>query len=392
MFFKKIASYVVVYIIRIMNTLVPKSRKLVLFSSSDGYSGNAKAMYLYLLQNFPYYATVWVLHQKEEVIRLRKTGIKSYYSFSLPGMAALLRAGFIAATHLEFSRYKAFFGQKYINLWHGMLIKKIGYMDPGEKELWNLRLNWKNIDILCVPYEFYGTVISSQTGINYRNCRVTGIPRNDFIFSSDGKRNLENLFSGISDYKKVILYCPTFRNVCRRTIKRKDSAYSTSYFIDKYFNSELDRFFEDNKICCIIKLHPFEEESAGTDISGKCIRTLTGNMLRHKNLSLEEILNGIDLLITDYSSVYIDYLLLNRPVLFIADDIADYMQKRGIIFNDYGFVACGPAISSVDKFKEEMTRLLYEPGYFEKERQEKINLFHSIKSGFCCALFNEMTG
>lgn len=390
MLLKKIISYIFIYILKTVNTFIPKNKTLVLFSSNDGYCGNAKAMYLYMLKNCPEYKLVWVLHNNEEIQRLRTNGMKSYYSFSLLGIAAIFRAKYLLTTHLEFSRYKAFFGQKYINLWHGMLIKKLGFMDPGEKELWNYKFTWRSHDIVSVPSEFYGTILSAQTGIDYRKCKITGFPRNDFLFSSDGKKNLKILFKDIPDFKKVIIYCPTYRAVKKRTIRRTDSTYDTGYFIDKYFNSDMGGFFEEHNICCLIKLHPFEEELFSDKNFGKSIKIITNEILKNKNLSVEEILNGIDLLITDYSSIYIDYLLLNRPIMFIADDVEEYKQKRGIIFNDYDYVICGPKIFTEGMFKKEMLMLLSDPGYFKEQREEKIKIFHTVRSNFCQSLLDEI--
>jgi len=387
---KKIISYILVYILRILNTLIPKNRNLVLFSSNDGYCGNAKAMYVYMLKNCPEYKLIWVLHSKEEIKRLEANKIKCFYSFSLPGIMAVARARYLLATHLEFSRFKAFFGQKYINIWHGMLIKNLGFMDPGEKQLWNYKFTWLNNDIVSVPSGFYGAILSAQTGIDYRKCKITGFPRNDFLFSSGGKKNLKALFADIFDFEKIILYCPTYRSVLKRTIKRTDSSYGVMYFIDKYFGQGMESFFKEHKICCLVKLHPFEEGLLAGKNFSKNIKIVTNEILKNKGLSVEEILNGTDLLITDYSSIYVDYLLLGRPVMFVADDIEEYKKSRGIIFNNYDFVICGPKIFTETMFKKEMLRLLSDPGYFKKERDEKTKIFHEAKSNFCQSLLNEI--
>ena len=370
--------------------LKQKYNALVLFSSNDGYCGNAKAMYEYMLKNCPEYRLLWAVHSKKEIQMLKANKIKCYYSFSIPGIIAILRAKYLLTTHLEFSRFKAFFGQKYINLWHGMLIKKLGYMDPGERQLWNYKFTWKSCDIVSVPSGFYGQILSAQTGIDYTKCKITGFARNDYLFNSDGKKNLKILFPDIAGFKKVILYCPTFRTVLKRTIKRTDSIYDIEFFINKYFKKDMDSFFKEHKICCLIKLHPFEEEIIDGKNFGKSIKIVTNEILKEKGLSLEEILNGIDLLITDYSSIYIDYLLLGRPIMFVADDVEEYKKRRGIIFDDYDFVICGPKIFTEARFKKEILILLSDPGYFREERKEKLKIFHEIKSNFCKSLLNEI--
>ncbi|MGZ5486683.1 MAG: CDP-glycerol glycerophosphotransferase family protein, partial [Nitrososphaeraceae archaeon] len=90
------------------------------------------------------------------------------------------------------------------------------------------------------------------------------------------------------------------------------------------------------------------------------------------------------------SSIYIDYLLLNRPIMFIAEDVEEYKQKRGIIFNDYDYVICGPKIFTEGMFKKEMLMLLSDPGYFKEQREEKIKIFHTVRSNFCQSLLDEI--
>ncbi len=386
----KILEISLIIFVRFINTIIPKEKSLFVFSSNDGFSGSAKAFYLYMRENHSGYKLIWVLHRKEEVIFLKKMNISAYQSTSLKGIQHLVKAKYIIATHLEFSRYKAFIGQKYINLWHGMPIKKMGCMDPGEKDLWNYKYTWGNCDIVAVTSEFFATIFSCQAGTDYRKFKVTGTPRNDFLFNCDGRKNLQTLFPDIINYEKVMLYCPTFRKAEERTIRRRDSTLNTRYFIDKYFDGETEEFLRESKFCCLIKLHPFEEKKLLAKKFGKNIKIITDEILKKMNLSLHEILNGIDFLITDYSSIYIDYLLLNRPVMFIVDDLEEYRSKRGIIFDDYDFFTPGPKVKTTEKFKEEILTLLSDKNYFKEERQEKVKLFHQIKRNFCKCMADEI--
>lgn len=388
--FKKYLQIVFIYTVRLVNTVFPKNTKLVVFFSFNGYTGNLKALYMFFERNLPEYKIIILLYNKKESIFLKRNRISAAFAWSLKGLWIFFRAKYIMATHLEFSRYKAFIGQKYINLWHGMPIKKMGFMDPGEKDLWNYKYTWGNCDVIIVTSEFFATIFSSRTGVDYRRFKVTGTPRNDFLFNCDGRKNLQTLFPGIINYKKIILYCPTFRKAEERTIRRRDSALDIKYFIDKYFNSETEEFFKESKICCLIKPHPFEEKEFLAKKFGKNIKIITDKALKRMNLSLHEILNGIDFLITDYSSIYIDYLLLSRPVMFIVDDLEEYRSRRGITFDDYDFFTPGPKVKTTEKFKKEILALLSDKNYFKRERQEKVRLFHQSKRNFCKCMADEI--
>ena len=80
-----------------------------------------------------------------------------------------------------------------------------------------------------------------------------------------------------------------------------------------------------------------------------------------------EVANGIDLIITDYSGIYIDFLLIDKPVLFYPYDLDNYKKYRGLMF-DYDLVTPGPKIHTQKEFIVEMKKLLSEPKYFQKER------------------------
>ncbi len=57
------------------------------------------------------------------------------------------------------------------------------------------------------------------------------------------------------------------------------------------------------------------------------LHILEDNYLRDKRLDLYEVVNAADLLITDYSSIYFDYLLLDRPIIFTPLDLEEYRKK-----------------------------------------------------------------
>lgn len=85
-------------------------------------------------------------------------------------------------------------------------------------------------------------------------------------------------------------------------------------------------------------------------------------------ITLHEILNAADLLISDYSSIYVEYLLLNRPVLFLQRDKDEYLDKRGIILNSADIWFPGPMPNTLNEFMEDIQKLLTQTDYFSAER------------------------
>ena len=96
-------------------------------------------------------------------------------------------------------------------------------------------------------------------------------------------------------------------------------------------------------------------------------------MNEDKVLDSMEILAGFDGVITDYSSIYIDYLLTEKPLLFLPYDLEEYEQKRGMNFR-YMDVTPGPKPVTMDGFMKELFKLLTDTSYYKEERH-KGNLF-----------------
>jgi len=90
-----------------------------------------------------------------------------------------------------------------------------------------------------------------------------------------------------------------------------------------------------------------------------------------------------DLLITDYSSVYFDYLLIDKPVIFVPTDIEEYSQKRGFLLEPYDFWTPGPKVYNQDNLLNSILANLNEPNKYKKERNlinSMINYYKDNKS------------
>lgn len=116
------------------------------------------------------------------------------------------------------------------------------------------------------------------------------------------------------------------------------------------------------------------------NIFSKNVILLEDSIMNEKMVTINEILNGVDCLITDYSSIYTDYLLLERPVIFINTDIEKYSKKRGIFFDSTDFWFPGPTVDNIEDFNEQLKKLLKDNKYYKKERDQ----YTKIVSGEEC--------
>jgi len=365
-------------ILKIFNNLYIKNRKNIIFSSFPDYSGNAKALYDFLSQD-KFYNTMWILNQK---------GLqKGFYKKSFNGLIKIFSSKYIFTTHNSFIRIKSK-KQIYINLWHGMPLKKMSYMENNFNEK-DISYNINNTDIMISTSVLTKSLLSSCFNIKANKIYITGQPRNDYLFikRNKSKNNLEKVLNmKINKEKKIIFYLPTFREGYLNRSEGKKIENFNIFRFDSFNIREFIKFLEVNEILFIMKLHPYEEKyykNILKDYKTENLKIIQQEKLTENYLDLYEVLGYSDLLITDYSSVYFDYLLIDKPVIFVPTDIEEYSQKRGFLLEPYDFWTPGPKVYNQDDLLNSILANLNEPNKYKKERNlinSMINYYKDNKS------------
>lgn len=202
--------------------------------------------------------------------------------------------------------------------------------------------------------------------------KVWGQPRNDLLFQKiDRQRILKELYGEEFPIKHLVLYAPTYREYGQ-----------TRLFPFEDFNQEaLNDFLERHGILLLIRYH-LEEQEQGC-LEGKWIRTVNEDRV----LDIMEILSAFDGVITDYSSIYIDFLLMEKPLIFLPYDQKEYEKRRGMNF-PYEKVTPGPKPGTMKAFMEEMLKLLEDSSYYQEERHRMNEYFNEIQEP-CAAMICE---
>ncbi len=202
-------------------------------------------------------------------------------------------------------------------------------------------------------------------GVKQEQILVTGQARNDVAVHSNSKKYREHYL--VEGYQHI-LYAPTWRSYAE-----------TKLFPFEDFNlSRLDDFLETNKIKIHLRLHPsFNSQKINCFSKTNNISTLGVE----KIADISEVLFDFDLLITDYSSIYIDFLLTEKPLLFLPYDINKYEDQIGFSIN-YDKYTPGPKPTCMKNFITDIVELL-EKNAYEKERKSVNKIVNSIVSGQC---------
>lgn len=308
-----------------------KDKNIWVFGSWKGkkYADNSKALFEFVSGKQGIKA-IWLTKNSKVYNNLIKNGYECYKFNSLKGIYFCLIAKVVVLSVSYFDvspfTYLCPWKLKIIQLWHGTPLKTLDMKCLSKKEifftkLFKIFLN-RSMDLLFSATNLNKKIYSELFEIKEDKIIITGQPRNDLMFA---KRYEEK---SSKHKQKIILYLPTWRE------------YNLDY--DLFFQHGFDmlsmnEFLKRIDAKLLIKFHV--NESARTMISGDM-----GNTRRIEFLSIDdiyEILGKIDILITDYSSIYFDFLLLNRPIIFTPFDLNVYEEERGFYY-DYEKVTPGP--------------------------------------------------
>ncbi|WP_173585476.1 CDP-glycerol glycerophosphotransferase family protein, partial [Erwinia billingiae] len=179
-----------------------------------------------------------------------------------------IRSKYIVTTHNEMIGIKSN-NQIYLSLWHGMPLKKIGYLADSEAD----EMESYSAQRIATS-EIMRAIIASSFKEDASNVHVLGQPRNDYLFNMKNllKPSTEKIIGG-----KNILYMPTFRKNTNNSEFSDGVEMSDDNFLRVLdFNlEEINRFLKNNNSRLYLKFHPFEEKLLPKDLESEQIKIIT---------------------------------------------------------------------------------------------------------------------
>lgn len=338
-----------------VNSIVPK-RNIIIFNSFPDVSGNALALYEYMLRNrgdmVSKYKLVWsVANLSEEEAKKnlqQRTGVVQHDCVakkSFRGMMLYFSAKYIVSTHGYFPGIQTAKKQTHINLWHGMPFKRIGRL------LEEVHTNGKSdeADVTIATSEVFQDLMAKAFGIEKSRVPITGQPCNDDLLKKSAA--LKKLGLHREQYKKVIAWLPTYRNSVVGDIRTdgKVDSFGVQEMLSEHFE-ELDSCLREKGYLLVIKPHPMDVICQVQLPQSNHIQVITNHQLSARCMQLYELLSDCDVLLTDYSSVFIDFLITDKPMAFVCDDLKEYGGTRGFCFENPRVYMPGELISDYKEF------------------------------------------
>jgi CDP-glycerol glycerophosphotransferase len=203
-------------------------------------------------------------------------------------------------------------GQLYVNTWHGTPLKTLGKDMMGTiGQHKNLMRNFLQTDFMIHPNQFTADkMIDSHDmrGIYQGKIAVSGYPRIDLVLEN---HNIKQRL-GLDENKKIVLYAPTWRGEVGNVSGEIDKIIEDMTTLEKSVGKEYT---------VLLKVHSLMQKY----VKEKKVKL----NLAPDNLDTNELLSVVDILITDYSSVFFDFMVTKRPIIFYAYDQRKYKKDRG---------------------------------------------------------------
>ena len=343
---------------------------LILFESAPVYTDNTKAVFEEMVRRGLHkkYKFVW-LHQAKDTppegighVKFVKyppeNRLQEQYQTWLRYRARALISCNDILTKIRDDQY-AFF------LMHGAALKRVKghYVVPNEK-----------LDEILSFSHYLAPLEEACMGCDPEKMRVLGFPRNDILLKST--LDVHKLFPD-REFRKVIYWMPTFRQ------HKNGSVCSTSIALPIIYNEETARQINEAAreagVLVVLKPHFAQDVSRLMDIDLSNLVLINDAFLAKHQVMNYELLGRADAMLTDYSSVYHDFLLTDRPIGLCWDDYEEFAKNEGFVVDVDKVLAAGEKLYTAGDLCGFIRRLAAGEDALRAERAAVRNMIHDYQ-------------
>ena len=358
-----------------MERFIKRDDEIVLLGAWMGtkFADNTRYLFQYLADSNNVYKckkAIWITRDETVNEILNQMGYSSFLVNTKESKFWHLKSGIHIICNAAFStnnyepdidvRYS--WGAKKVQLWHGIAIKKFGAMSNEKEQNQNSRKNLKerikNIRIIKKITTLGGWseeyVLCTSNKASKINRDMMQCPEDRLFISSYPRdcecirllKTEESVISLIKEHKFSVLYLPTFRQDQNEYIHPMDNEFFVDYLLEK-------------DILWVEKPHAISKDLMIKDTNKKNV------LLLDKNFDINVLLKVVDSVISDYSSVIYDGILLRTPVIIYAPDIDIYAKgKNGLLF-DIRENFSSILSENIEELQEDISRLIQEKFWSE---------------------------
>lgn len=343
----KFLAHLICFCIYPFSFLLPRRKKRWAFGSFRGaFNDNAKYLFIHVSEKMTEIDSAWLSMNKSTVQEIRTKGLVAFHVLSPKGIWYAL-----TSKYWFFNAYSSDImfclsgGAKLVNLWHGLPMKRIEfdiisgpladrYVKRSLKERFYHPENFQRPDYLLAASSFFSETFARSFRIPVEQCLLIGYPRNVILNCSEAERmnfvkkyepdSTKTLISKFKeeDYDRVFIYLPTWRDSQR------------DFFSHDFDLKALDETLRQCNALLLLKPH------ANVALEASVVEGLTNVEFVPSSVDIYPVLPYTDVLITDYSSVLYDYVLMeHKGMILYLYDFQEYEKERNFTraFDDLVF-------------------------------------------------------
>lgn len=348
-------------------------KKIILFESVPSFSDNTYWFFKYLIENTDVakkYKLIWKVRNVNDarnelcgakikcIIKNAETLMQKielvYYS--------VFAKYIVDCNDYVYKRNKK---QKRIFLGHGMPLKIV-----KEYDLLKGEVDMNMITSYNFNKHFY------DIGDTDENMRNFGYCRTDIMAENAGIRKNRD--------KTYIIWMPTYRQHTRASGLRIENNFPLGLPVIKSHEqmAEINDFLKENNTILYLRPHPAQ------DVSVMKLDEMSNIVISDNNYldgrQIYDFLTETDALITDYSSVYYDYLMIDRPIAMAIEDLEDFSSKWPMFYDDFKANYKCPYIYTLDDLKQFIRDVANDNDTYKEERTQALNRFYDYTDGKTC--------
>ncbi|MBF7019880.1 CDP-glycerol glycerophosphotransferase family protein [Staphylococcus sp. 18_1_E_LY] len=355
-------------------TKLPIKDNTILYESFLGknYSDSPKSIFKYLLENEPNkWKHIWVLNNKELVEKepeFKNNNVKIINRFSWKYFYYVTVSKYFVLNMRQPKWLYKKAEQVILSTWHGTPLKRLVFDMENvtsanrnyKKDFYNQSRNW---DYLIAANKYSENIFESAFMYPRENILTYGYPRNDILtnHTEEYKKQIKEQL-GLPSSKKVILYAPTWRD---------DEFHSVGNYKFK-LQIDLDQLRKEvgKEYVIALRMHYFISDNM--DLKG--YEGFAYDFSKYNDIN--DLYIASDMLITDYSSVFFDYAILRKPILFYTYDLDKYQNMLRGFYIDVNKELPGPLLLSNDEVIESIKNI-------NKVNEEYKNKYEEFYKKFC---------
>mgnify|MGYP001316778872 CR=1 FL=1 len=326
---------------------ISKQKNLVVFFGRAGscFIDNVKYFFLHCSRKQPELKCVYISFDRRDAAELKRQGLAAMWVNEEDAAPIMARAGLVVCDDFSWKDQPILWAlmseARIIQMWHGIPLKAIGFPEINS----SVNMNAEKAKKLTFAYTGYDAVVSTSPfftehafakAFRAKEFVECGYPRNDVMMRRPDKFDMINTDSEIyaelvrfrKQGGKTVFFMPTFRDNGGGPFE--DGAIDLM---------NLSTFCQKNNIMFVCKLHPY--------LSINKVEMPPNIKLVDPKSDAYPLLRLCDALLTDYSSIYFDFLLLDKPIIFYPYDFEDYISKnRELLFD---FDSMTPGVKVLDQ-------------------------------------------